>query len=71
MQQLSLIERGRRLIREGAFNKGSKDEICLFLFNDMFVAAKPEKRIMGRPKYAYKESAKLAAITLQESAKGG
>jgi hypothetical protein len=52
--QLNLTEPGRRYVREGLFNEGTKEEVVAYLFTDIVVLGKPSKKLMVLGRHSVK-----------------
>eukprot|EP01087_Luapelamoeba_hula_P024917 TRINITY_DN9653_c0_g2_i2.p1 TRINITY_DN9653_c0_g2~~TRINITY_DN9653_c0_g2_i2.p1 ORF type:complete len:549 (+),score=102.94 TRINITY_DN9653_c0_g2_i2:51-1697(+) len=68
--RLELVAPGRTFVLEGLFNEGSKEEVIGFLFNDLLVLAKPERKGAATTKYLYKDSVQLAVVQAQDLGPG-
>ncbi|ELR14853.1 RhoGEF domain containing protein [Acanthamoeba castellanii str. Neff] len=70
--KLNLTEPGRRYVREGVFNEGTKDEVVAYLFTDIVVLGRPSKKlkVLGRHSVKFQDSFKLQIVELKEGPAG-
>ncbi|KAL6046959.1 RhoGEF domain containing protein [Balamuthia mandrillaris] len=65
--KINIAEPHRRFVREGFFNAGSKEELVIYIFNDMIVVAKPGKKLLAdKANTKYKDSFKLTVLEARE-----